>query len=221
MAVRLQVEQLRARLRAFSHWHAAHVAQGWRVHAVEAATPPGAGIPFPYRDDAPPVGLRARIDRVDHHPGTGRWAVFDYKTSEAGDGPDATHRRGRPDPEWVDLQLPLYHWLVTRMTLPSGAADRAPGGIPLVPASDPAPRIELGYLLLPRDLDRVGAAMAEWDEATLADGVACARRVLDRLRTDPVPPTEPHRARYPDEQLDALLGRSVLVADGEGGEGAP
>jgi len=139
---------------------------------------------------------------VDHNPDTGEWAVFDYKTSDAGDDPEKVHRKGRKEKEWQDLQLPLYHWLVTRIPGPDGA--------PVVPP-DPEPLIRLGYILLPRDLEKVGDAMADWDAEELSGGVERARELLRELARGPVRFDPAYRPRYPDEQVEALVGRSVLV----------
>ena len=121
--VLIQIEQLRARLRAFAEWQARRAEEGWRIVAVEAA-PPGGGVDFDV--DGEPVNVRGRIDRIDHHPELDRWVVFDYKTSDAGDPPEKTHRVGpRMNKRWVDLQLPLYRHLA--------AALRTEDDRPLVP----------------------------------------------------------------------------------------
>src|SRR5690606_35854101 len=96
---------------------------GWRIVKVEVE-PPEPGVPFDV--DGRPVLLRGRIDRIDRNERTGEWAVFDYKTSDTGQPPEKTHRRGRgKERRWVDLQLPLYRHL-----LPAIEDD----GAPLVPA---------------------------------------------------------------------------------------
>ena len=206
VAVRLQVEQLRSRLRAFADWHARWVADGWRMKAAEVGTSGDGGVPFPYREDRPPVKLRARIDRVDHHPQGGEWAVFDYKTSDSGDPPEKVHRKGRKeeDKEWVDLQLPLYHWLATRL--------EGPGGGPLIPVQE-ASSVRVGYIVLPRDLGGVGDRLADWSPRILESGVERARELLRELSEGPVTFKRDKRPRYPDEEMEALLGRSVLVAE--------
>jgi hypothetical protein len=205
VAVRLQLEQLRARLGAFAAWHASRVAEGWRVVAVEAATPED-GVPFEVDGEA--VGLVARIDRVEHHPERDEWAVFDYKTGDRGDGPEKVHRKGRSlEKEWVDLQLPLYRWLVSRMETEEGR--------PLVPAGA---RVQLGYILLPRELDSVGHEIADWSEEVVEDGIERARDVVRMLRSGPVFFDPERRPSFPDPPLEALLGRGLLTADVDDGE---
>jgi len=193
-AVRIQVQHLKARLGAFARWQAARTAAGWRVVCVERYA--GEGVPFEV--DGEPVLLRGKIDRIDHHPGTGDWAVLDYKTGDAGRGPEETHRRGRgQNKEWVDLQLPLYRKLLAGILNDDDT--------PVVPPAD-RDRVELGYILLPRDLEATGAVLAEWDAAALEAAEEKAREVVRELR-EGVFPYDPSSSGYPDDPFDALLGR--------------
>ena len=110
-AVHLQAEQLKLRLRAFAEKQASWAAQGWEIVAVECKGE-GEGVPFDV--DGTPILLRGRIDRIDHNPSTGEWAVLDYKTGQSVDPPEKTHRRVRgKDYQWIDLQLPLYRRLLS------------------------------------------------------------------------------------------------------------
>jgi hypothetical protein len=206
VAVRLQIEQLRTRLRAFARWHAGWVADGWRICAIEARTP-REGVPL---GSSPPVGVRGTIDRIDRHPERG-WAVLDYKTADAGEDPTRTHVVGGgrgvagEETQWRDLQLPLYRWLAPRIPgLAITGADEA--------------QIAVGYILLPRETEAVGLALAEWDAATLDAGVATARRLVAELAAGPVRHDRDARPRYrEDARVAALLGRGVLGAEDEGG----
>ena len=57
------------------------------------------------------MGLRGRFDRIDHHPGTGQWAILDYKTH--GFRPEKKHLKKTDDGyRWIDLQLPLYRLMI-------------------------------------------------------------------------------------------------------------
>ncbi|HSJ09203.1 MAG TPA: PD-(D/E)XK nuclease family protein, partial [Longimicrobiales bacterium] len=87
-AVRVQVEQLRLRLRALARTHAAWVTDGWRIVAAEAKTP-DEGVPFVV--DGEPIRLRGRIDRIDYNAETGMWALLDYKTGDVAKPPEETH----------------------------------------------------------------------------------------------------------------------------------
>jgi hypothetical protein len=201
-AVRVQIEQLRTRLRRFSQWQAGWVRDGWKTVSVEVQ--PDSGVPFEV--DGEVVLLRGKIDRIDHNPVTGEWAIFDYKTGDAGTDPEKAHRKGRgANKEWVDLQLPLYRHLLPGVL----GKDRAP----VVPegARD---GVKLGYILLPRNLDKVGPAFANWSGPDLAEAEETARRVVRELRSN-----EFHfdsRARsFRDDPFDALLGRLELPRSGD------
>lgn len=106
-AIRLQVEHLEHRLNAFAKQQAAHRASGWKIDQVEW-NPPGGSIKF--NVDGESVQLRGRIDRIDKHESSGRYAVWDYKTGSVVKRPARAHRKS--DGSWCDLQLPLYCLLV-------------------------------------------------------------------------------------------------------------
>lgn len=206
-AVRVQVEQLRARLHRLALWHAEWVEEGWRVEAVEAQ--PGDGVVF--HVDGEPVLLRGKIDRIDHNPRTGEWAVLDYKTGDGGESPEQTHGRGRGESRrWVDLQLPLYHLLLPGILREDGST--------VVPQGE-AEKVKLGYLLLPKRLDEVGPSFADWGEDLLAEAVEEARDVIRTLRKDPFRFDASIRG-FRGDPFDPLLGRMELprAPAGSGGE---
>lgn len=196
-AVRIQVEQLRVRLRAFARWQAARAAEGWQIVGVEEQ--PVEGVPFAV--DGEIIWLRGKIDRIDHHPATGRWAIFDYKTGDRGKDPERVHRRKRGGNRvWVDLQLPLYRRLLAGIVGDDGTL--------LVP-EEARSQVELGYILLPRDLEQAGSSMADWTEEDLAEAEEVARAAVRQLRTG-VFSFDREAAGYPDEAIDALTGRTEL-----------
>ena len=196
-AVRVQVEQLRARLRGFAQWQASWIQDGWQIVAIEEQPEPG----VPFEVDGEDVLLRGKIDRIDHNPKTGEWAIFDYKTGDKGKRPDETHRKGRgKNKVWIDLQLPLYRVLLSGVTKEDGG--------PLVPEAV-WDEVNLGYILLPRELGSVGAAFAQWTEEELAEAVETAREVVRQLRTEPFH-YDPGTRSFRDDPLDALLGRLEL-----------
>ena len=210
VAARVQREQLRARLHRFAVWHAGWIADGWQMRAVECSTP-DEGLPMMV--DGRPMNVTARIDRVDYHPGLDEWAVFDYKTSDRGEGPEKTHRKGGKDREWVDLQLPVYHWL-----LPQLKDDDGP-----IAASARPDRIRLGYILLPRDLECVGHEIADWSGADIEEAMDVARDVVRKVREGRFEFDPDARARWPDPRMEALLGRGQLTAaddESDAGEAA-
>jgi hypothetical protein len=200
VTVRLQVEQLRTRLHRFAAWHAEWIAAGWAVQGVECRTPQGGAL---LDVDGVPFGIRARVDRVDYHAATDRWAVFDYKTSDVGEPPEKTHRVGPKDEKvWVDLQLPLYRWLLPRVV------DRDGERLFERVSED---KVKVGYLRLPRALDDVGAAFAEWSSDEYAEAMDTARAVVRTLRTGQVAFDASIRPKWPDPSMDALLGRTQLA----------
>ncbi len=218
-AVRLQLRNLRLRLEALARWQAEWAGQGWEIRFVEGrpaegARPEGSDrreglLRLPFEVDGEPIELTGRIDRIDFNPAIREWAVFDYKTSEKGDGPEQTHRKGR-EKAWIDLQLPLYRKLVC------GAEAN---GSRLLPA-EAGDGLRLGYILLPRDLSQVGECFADWSVDELDEAEEVARDVVRTVRmgrfafAGAIP-------RY-DPGLVALLGGRQMVAaavEDEEGEG--
>src|SRR5690606_1435189 len=149
--------------------------------------------------------LTGRIDRVDHHPETGRWAILDFKTSDEPRTPEQFHQKGRP-PTWCDLQLPLYRHLIR--------AVRSPEGRPLIPdAAEP----ELGFVRLSRELEESCCAIADWSADVLESADEAARDVVRMLRRGEVT-FEGARAAFRGDPLAPLLGeRQFLAADAEDG----
>lgn len=123
LAILVQIDSLRQRLRAAAQVHAASVRDGWRIVAAEEKFEAGlAGML-----------LRARLDRVDRHE-DGRIRILDYKTTDSGKSPNETHYRSKLQ-KWDDLQLPLYRFVYSQLhpkapsiavgyfNLPKAAAD--------------------------------------------------------------------------------------------------
>ena len=170
-AVNVQLKQLEARLDAFSRWQAKWRHEGWRIaHAEVSLRPTATAEQEPsFRVDGLPVWLHGRIDRIDENETTGEWAIFDYKSGDRGDSPEATHRKKAV---WLDLQLPLYRHLARAFVLP-----REP---------------RLGYINLPKNLNDVGPSFAEWSAEELADADATAEQVARHIaRREFWPPTDP------------------------------
>ncbi len=210
-AVQLQAAQLEERLRAFAARQAAWAAEGWRIRAVECK-PAGAGWPLDV--DGAPMLLKARIDRIDHNPITGEWAVLDYKTSTKRETPEEAHRTGRGDmTRWTNLQLPLYRHMLESVVDPGGGA--------VVPPDGPERgRVRLGYVVLPQDPAECGFLLAEWSDEEVATALDAARDAVRTLRrgrfsVDDAP------TRPGDERWDAL--RPLLIkgwqASGDADEG--
>jgi len=204
-ALRLQREQLRARLRGYATVQAGRNREGWQIMAVEAA-PAGEGVPF--HVDGEPILLRGRIDRVDRHPDTGTWQLLDLKSSEKPQDPDAVHRRGRgATRRWVDLQLPLY-----RLLAPGLRDERT--GEPLLP---PGAAIETGYILLPGS--EACIALADWTESELEEAVETAADVVRMLRANRFAWDPASTSIGGDDPLGPLVGKGVLQNDDDDASG--
>lgn len=172
-AVALQIEQIRIRLNAFASRQAKWRAQGWQIRYTEV---PRNKEPIPFRVDDHTAMLTGRIDRIDFHAETGRWAIWDYKTSDSADTPRKAHNRSENSKEWIDLQLPLYRHLATGL-------------------QDVQGNIQLGYILLPQDTQKVQFVDGDWTPQELAAADEVAREVIRKIRqgifwkpTDPPPP---------------------------------
>ena len=155
-AIRVQVERLQRRLTRFAERQAEWFASGWRIHYVEQAGQKQR-ITLPLDDGT--FTLVGRIDRIDYHAATNQYAVLDYKTGDDGQSPESTHVRSKA---WVDFQLPLYRHLVRSMQIDA----------PLV----------LGYIVLPKELDKVGFKLAEWVEEELAEADEEAWNIARSIR---------------------------------------
>jgi ATP-dependent helicase/nuclease subunit B len=190
--LRVQEEQLRARLAAFAPWQAEQVGEGWQTVAVEATFPddaPNFRAITPEEPETPGLGagievpftIRGKVDRIDHHRDHG-YRLIDYKSSEGGADPETAHRKGpKGSKEWINLQLPLYHHLAT--TLPISRP--IPGGA----------AIELGYVQLPRDPRKPSYLPVAWSEEDLAEAIDRAREVAGLIHDQRFWP--PRRLRSP------------------------
>lgn len=194
-AVHVQIEQLRARLGAFARWQADWVKDGWQIEHAEASP---ADETAAITVDGQAMALRGRIDRIDVHR-SGQRAVFDYKTADQVKTPEQTHRQAG---EWIDLQLPLYHHLLGGMGIEGD--------------------IVLGYIVLPKDIERTGACIAEWgqDELRQADQRAC--EVVRKVRAEEFwPPTTPPPAGFEEFAAICRDDQFAPVQGAEEGEDGP
>lgn len=149
-AVAVQLAQARARLDAFAVWQAERTRDGWRIAHVE--TPGGKPPARLNLGTGTSMTLYGRIDRIDQRDD--QWAILDYKTGDTPRTPQETHFKSN---EWVDLQLPLY--LMLAQTL------------------DIEQPLQLGYIVLPRDVAKTGLLLAEWDDKMVSSAHERAREV--------------------------------------------
>jgi hypothetical protein len=162
-AVRLQMARLRQRLLAFSHLQAQLRAEGWVIRECEKKFEESNALDIVGQD---PMVIRGKIDRIDFNERTGEWRILDYKTGESGDSPHKSHH-GREkldaDPlDWLDLQLPLYHHLVSK--------------------NDFNGTLKLGYIVLPKRADGAELRMADWNDVQVESGIEKAREVVRAIR---------------------------------------
>ncbi len=189
-AVTAQVQMARERLQAFANRQATWAQQGWTIKHIELSFRADGGedsqkaIPFP---DATGLLLKGRIDRVDHHAASGRWAALDYKTSSDGKGVLESHRSARG--LWRDLQLPLYRELLASMGVPRD-------------------QLTLGIVALPADPALTAFHEADWDSDALHDAVVLASDIVGRVQRGDFTPSDT-APMSSDPLLLALHGHGV------------
>jgi ATP-dependent helicase/nuclease subunit B len=163
-AVLVQVEQIRLRLAAFAQWQAGRNRDGWRIVFSEESEV-RASLEASWPVDGRPFTLQGRIDRIDYHDTLRKLSIVDYKTADRGDDPMRTHLR---KDEWTDLQLPLYRHLIPAAKLPPDVAADA--------------EVELGYIVLPLDLESAGLLLANWNDDLLKSADEKAREIVRNIR---------------------------------------
>ena len=169
-AVRIQMQQLRQRLERFATAQANHRRNQWRIVSTEELLEHKLDV------DGQVFTITGKIDRVDQHEQTGQVAIWDYKTSDKGEGPDRTHRVSK---KWKDLQLPLYRHLVKEVRAVKNAN---------------LANVKLGYVLLSKNLDEIKFEEATFtsEELKEADELTfdCIRKIRKGLYWPPeeIPP---------------------------------
>jgi RecB family exonuclease len=196
-ALRIQIKQLRDRLERFAELQAEQRKDGWRIVSCEDL------LEHEVMVDNKPFIIRGKIDRVDQHEISGKVAVWDYKTSDAGKDPKAAHQKGR---EWIDLQLPLYRHLLKEIDVIKGAN---------------LDDVVLGYVLLSKNMDDIRFAPAPWDRSMVqsADKVAfeCIRNIRNGIFGPPTYPPPMFSQKFAAICQDNVFEREPVVA-GEWGD---
>jgi len=191
-AVEVQAALARRRLTAFAVEQARRTAAGWRIAATESEVHGTLDV------DGTAVPIVARIDRIDHHPATGRWEILDYKTSAQGRPPDRVHRKRGA---WIDFQLPLYRHL-------AGAT-----GIAALAAASPE-AIAVGFFNLPARAEHTAVVVADWTRAEHEAALAAAAEVIRGIRAGRYwPPNPDGAASFPE--YDAICQTDAIVDDGD------
>lgn len=160
----VQVEQLRQRLRRFSLWQAQRRKDGWEIISNEEEYK---GKDCELLVDSKALGLIGRIDRIDRR--ADELAVFDYKTSDQ----DYSVKKAYSEKGgWKDLQLPLYHFLVSKRYK--------------------AKSYQLGYIRLGAKAEEIGGNSEEFGSAELESAIEAARQVVRDIWAQKFwPPKEP------------------------------
>ncbi len=203
--VRVQIESMRARLKAAAGTEALIRTEGWKTLETE--------YKVLAKDNHVLGGLpiTGTIDRIDFHPEKGL-RILDYKTYSQPKNPSKTHigparekdhlpeadfetftKKGNPqERSWTDLQLPLYAWLARKIW-----PEHAKKGV------------EVGYFLLPPDGD-LGEKALEFFELTgemQTSAEQCAERIAQLVKEGhfwpPAPSSEVQYDDYKDWFMEA------------------
>ena len=170
-AIQLQIEQARMRLEAFAQIQAVRTSQGWTIKEVEWSIARSHAIGIP--GDRTGLKIHGRIDRIDYHEQSNRWAIWDYKTSETPKDPEKAHIFAN---RWTDLQLPLYRHLAFSLTKTLD--------------------VDLGYIQLPKSLEKIQFHSAKFKHEQLEEADRIAIETLQNIAAKTFwPPKEP---RFPD-----------------------
>ncbi|MBX3389463.1 MAG: PD-(D/E)XK nuclease family protein [Phycisphaeraceae bacterium] len=180
----IQLEVARRRLRTFARVQASHASDGWEIHATEWEAPKPIEIQAP----SGTILLKARLDRVDRREK--EWLVLDYKTGDTAKEPGKVHLKSK---KWIDLQLPLYVYLLR-------ASGLAPNGA------------RAGYFLLPKKSDDGRVEFADWNKDQYAEAEALAAEIVERvLRKRFEQGDDP----FEEGAIARLCGVTLLEADPE------
>ena len=146
--VRMQLENLRARLRRAAEVQAARRAEGWRITDTERE--------FSFSEGG--FEFAGRIDRIDARESGGRaeFSVLDYKTIDKVSGGFAKGEHLTAKGEWKNLQLPVYM---------RAAADMYPNA-----------EISCGYFLAPKDSSQARVEM--WEDFSAEDLASAMERAV-------------------------------------------
>jgi ATP-dependent exoDNAse (exonuclease V) beta subunit len=186
-AINVQLEQAQERLEVFAAVQAERVQAGWQtLHSeVELTLPKGTRL----GKQKIPLDIIGRIDRIDYHPDLKQWAVWDYKSSDAGTKPLAAHV-GKAG--WRDLQLPLYRHLVRSLGI------------------DDQP--QLGYILLPKDSAKCLFEVAKFTPEHFDEADALCQTVMQQIVAGEFGPPAEDRILFDDYARICQVGVQTTTA---------
>ncbi|RMF42363.1 MAG: hypothetical protein D6753_07750 [Planctomycetota bacterium] len=192
VAMDLQVLQAEQRLRWFADLQAQRAREGWRVEYIESGVSRDEAL---WIDPAKhQLRLIGRIDRIDYHPERDEWAIWDYKTSAAGDGPRRKHIKGG---QWIDLQLPLYRWIARNLEIPEERI------------------VQLGYINLANSREKTGFVDGEFQPEELSAADAVALEIAEQIAAGAFWPDEtdgPAEVQYDDFARICKVGVRAVPA---------
>ena len=186
-AVQIQVSQAEKRLRRVAQVQADRIADGWRIHQVEASVGPNEGACIAVGDRSLPV--KGRFDRIDvrRTDGLEEWAILDYKTH--GHPPEKKHLRKTTDGyQWIDLQLPLYRMMVPYL------------GITVDPSL-----VKLGYFNISGKDEETRINEADFSEKLMLEAERLVKQCVSGILDGNFEPTE-NRVEYDDYEVILQTG---------------
>jgi ATP-dependent exoDNAse (exonuclease V) beta subunit len=172
-AVLIQIEQAEQRLKVFAPLQAARAQAGWEIRFTECAVTLKDQVLLGEGAQLPLIG---RIDRIDYHPASNRWAIWDYKTSDNAKHPLAVHWSKKEG--WMDLQLPLYRPLSRIFGVENNPS--------------------VGYIALPKQASDIGFHTADFTPEQLLDADRTAHRIATRIAQGEFWPEPLGEAKYDD-----------------------
>lgn len=199
-AVYVQIEQLKARFAAFASWQAQFRSNGWEIVHSELSFPSDKHKVILDLSEGKKLEISGRIDRVDFNAKNNQWAIFDYKT---GDNPLAPEKAHRKKDQWVDLQLPIYRYLLKKTGILQGEP-------------------KLAYIQLASDLSKVGVDWAAFQAEDYASAEEKMFWVAEQVSKKVFwPPNQEIDSRYDDfsiicghpDFLPEFVDEEVEVAD--------
>ena len=136
---------------------AKHRSAGWQIVAVENRAE------YQFETDKGPFTIKGRIDRIDRNE-SGAFAVWDYKTSDRATTAAKAHRDQSGD--WIDLQLPLYRYLLTSI---------------FPECHEQIDTIQMGYVLLPKTTSDIRFDDVQWSPSDLRQADELAHDVIRKI----------------------------------------
>jgi RecB family exonuclease len=162
-AVAIQLDRLATRLEAFALRQTDMRRDGWRIIHVEHDFKDAVRDVLEMGDGEPPMPLRGKVDRIDRHETHGGYRIIDYKTGDTAKTLNQAHHGTKKKREkWIDLQLPLYDMLASRLL--------------------ECERCELAYMLLPKKPSETKLDVAPWTAGELDGALELAREIVRDIR---------------------------------------